>query len=94
MRKLNATGRRWANQLGDFNLILYYEPEKINIETDYFSRFHKDTSKHTSITSQVDINKLMDSENEPQEDMSIWLCSVNSINSSSLKNNSRTRMSP
>ena len=78
--KLNATGQIRVNQLADFNLTLHYKPGIINLEADCFSRFPQYIRKHTEITSQVDINKLMNSVTEPKEDTSTCLCSVNSIN--------------
>ena len=79
--KLNATGQRWVNQLADFNLNLHYKPGRSNIEADYFSRFPQDINRYTTLTSQEEINKLMNSVTETQEDSSTWLCSVNFINS-------------
>ena len=78
--KLNATGQIRVNQLADFNLTLHYKQGIINLEADCFSRFPQYIRKYIDITSQVDINKLMNSVTEPKEDTSTWLCSVNSIN--------------
>ena len=66
--KLNATGQRWVNQFADFHLTLHYKPGKINIDSDYFSRFPQDISKHINVRSHVDINKLINSVTEPKGD--------------------------
>ena len=71
--KLSATGQRWVNELGDFNLQIHYKPGRNHQDTAALSRFPGNIHQYTSRAEQSSVNAVFDGVQTQSEKEEAWL---------------------
>ena len=82
--KLNATGKRWVNELADFNINIHYKPGRNNTDADALSRFPEDIKEYNKTYTNEVFSAVTDGIKTHECCNEAWLCGLNT-NSNVLK---------